>query len=78
MITSQKLSKTRDEIVALTQRYEIMISFKSNCEMKLKNEQKFDVELRVIFKKYSFDQRIERSTRKLKNYDNQIKDRDDD
>ena len=26
MITSQKLSKTRDEIVALTQRYEIIVT----------------------------------------------------
>ena len=78
MITSQKLSKTRDEIVALTQRYEIMISFKSNFEMKLKDEHKFDVESRVIFKKNSFDQRIERSARKSKNRDKQIKDRDDD
>ena len=55
MITSQKLSKIRDEIVALTQRYETIISFKSNFEMKLKNEHKFDVKSRVIFKKDSFD-----------------------
>ena len=55
MITSQKLSKTRNEIVALTSRDEIMISFKSNFEMKIKNEYKFDVESRVIFEEDSFD-----------------------
>ena len=78
MITSQKLSKIRDEIVALTQRYETMISFKSNFEMKFKSEHKFDAESRVIFKKNSFDQRIERFAKKSKNRDKQIKDWDDD
>ena len=78
MITSQKLSKIRNEIVALTQRYETMISFELNFEMKLKNEYKFDVESRVVFKKDSFDQRIERFARKSKNRDKQIKDRDND
>ena len=78
MITSQKLSKTRNEIVALTQHYETMISFKSNSEMKFKDEHKFDAESRVIFKEDSFDQRIEKSIKKSKNRDKQIKDRDDD
>ena len=48
MITSQKLSKIRDEIVALTQLYETMISFKSNSTMKFKNEHKFDAELSLL------------------------------
>ena len=78
MITSQKLSKIRDEIVSLTQYYKTIISFKSNFEIKFTNKHKFDVESRVIFKKDSFDQRIERFARKSKNRDKQIKNRDDD
>ena len=35
--------------------------------MKLKDEYKLDIESRVIFKKNSFDQRIERFAKKLKN-----------